>query len=901
MPVLNQVSFSSGELSPALHARVDLARYATGLKKCLNFFVLATGGISNRPGTQFVSRLSADSLATLIPFVFSTEQSYMLVFQQDTASVFSNGAFVTGGTPVSITNVEFRGVSFTKKYADFDTSGPHDLVPGDQVDISGLVGTDNILDLNASWSVLSVGSPTLFTIQVNPAWDGIYSSGGQLESAGIEVPYQSDDLAALRYTQSADVVTLVHQTYPPAEFVRTSASTFEYGEIADFENGPFRDFNATAITMTASAATGTGITLTASGSIFTPEMIGSVVRLDLEDISAIKPWEASKKIAASGENPLGLIRRSLGKVYRCATNEVASGDGTYTGTLRPSHEEGIESDGDGKPITDLAQRAGVEWEYLHSLYGIARITAVAPNGLTATADVVSYIPVISPATTLTWALGAWSEAAGYPKVVTYFGDRLVFANTPIEPQTQWASKVGEYHDFGESAPLVDDDAITQTLNAKQVNAILELVPMDQLVSLTSSSSWASPQRGEPFTPSTIGFFGQSFNGAADLRAIQVNDYALFVQYHGRKVRELKYGLEADKYGGEELTILARHLFKEGVIVDWDYAEEPYGIAWMIRSDGALVGLTYLPEQQVIGWHRHNTDGFFERVCVIPEEGRDAVYFVVRREVNGETVRYLERLASREYTDQVDGYFVDCGLSYDGRNATDTTIAIYGASYDGGQSVLLTASADVFAETDIGDAILFDGVRIQINNYVSPLQVNGVLDTPVPASLQDAPSSAWTFARRTFRGLDHLEGKEVAICADGASLIRQTVTTGAITLPYAKGVVHIGLPYRGEAETLEATVLGSPQSIRDRPKNIPSVTVVVEDTVGLKVGPDADNLEDFAIRDTEYYTDPISQFSNAAEAWIVNSWKNSGRVVMVQDDPLPATILAVLPNVRLGAA
>ena len=820
MPVLSQASFTGGEIAPELAARVDLARYATSLRTCSNFFVRPTGGVSNRPGTYYVATLSADSLATLIPFVFSTEQAYMMVFQELTVEV--------------------------------------------------------------------------------------YADGSEIPAAAMVTPYLSADLASIRYTQSADVATLVHQTYPPAEIVRTGATTFTYGAIDDLDSGPFLDVEDTTITVTASAATGTGITLTASSAIFEAGHVGALMRLDLEDLSDIPPWEASKMLAHPSlgggvpTNPVGLLRRANGKVYECATNEASTGDGTYTGTVRPSHDEGTEEDGDGNPITDLAQRAGVEWEYLHSLFGVARITAVDPGGLTATADVVSYIPVVTPATTTSWAFGAWSEDQGYPAVVTYFGDRLAFANTPQQPQTEWLSKVGEYHDFGKSSPLVDNDSITQTLNAKQVNAIVELVPLDQLVALTSSSSWASPQRGEVLTPETIGYYPQSYKGSANLRSIIVGENALHAQRGATKLRELSYTLDRDKYGGDELTVLSRHLFADGhTIVDMDYAEEPHGILWIVRSDGALIGLTYLPEQQVIGWHRHETDGFFERVCCIPENGRDVPYFVVRRTVNGQTVRYLEFMASREFSDQLDGFFVDSGLTYDGRNTTATTITVSGPSYNGGDLVLLTASSGIFAPTDINDAIQFDNVRIRIYSYNSTTQAGGVLETPVPAALQATASTAWTFARNTFSGLSHLEGETVAICADGAVLDQQEVSGGAVTIPYAAGVVHIGLPYEAEIETLDVTIYGAPQTVRDITKNIPSVAVVVDKTVGLKIGPNGENLEALAVRIDEYYTDPTAALSGVAKGYVINTWDPNGRILIRQDDPLPATVLAVMPDVKFG--
>lgn len=817
MPKLSQLSFAGGEVSPSLYARADLARFSSSLRTCRNFFIRATGGASNRAGLQFVYALSPSSLSSLIPFIFSTTQAYVLAFQQATIRVFSGGASVT-----SIAN-----------------------------------------------------------------------------------PYLSGELADLRYTQSADVLTVVNQNYIPHEFVRTGPATFTFTAITDFEGGPFLDDNTGTTTLTASGQTGT-VTLTASTSIFTAAHVGALIRLSIEDLSTIPPWEPNKLIAPSTIDPDGLLRRSNGKVYVAAGNAAAPLAGTYTGTVAPSHDEGIEADGDMNLLGDTADtRAGVKWQYQHSLFGTARITAQA--GTTATVDVLDFLPIVSPTTTTVWAFGAWSEQQGYPALVTYYQDRLVFANTPEQPQTEWASKTGDYHNFGVSSPLVADDAIRQPLNARQINAIQELVPMDQLIALTSSSSWASPKRGEAWTPLTIGYDPQSFDGAAFLRAILTGDSALFAQNGSTKVRDLLYKTDTDKFRGDELTVLARHLFdRNRTIVDMDYAKEPHGILWIVRSDGALIGLTYLKEQEVIGWHRHDTQGWFERVCVIPEDGRDVPYFVVRRTVGGATVRYLERMAFRDEEDPLDSFFVDSGLSYDGRNTTTTTITISGPSYVGGDSVTLISSAALFSAGDLGDVIQFPGmpnsVRARITGYTNTTHVVATLQSPVPAALQNVATTTWTFARDVFSGLGHLEGETVAILADGSPEVPQVVTGGAITLAFPAGVVHVGLPYTGDIETLDVTIFGASESIRDNAKSIPKVSIVVEKSLGLKAGPDAANLHDIGLQPADFdYTAPWELQDDIQTGYMITSWNKSGRVLIRQDNPLPATVLAIHPQIEIGAS
>jgi hypothetical protein len=902
-----QASLTGGEISPSLYGRTDLAKFAVSLGACRNFFVRPTGGASNRAGLEFVYALNPNSLACLIPFVFSTTQSYMLVFQEGVIKVYSQGAYVENSSTLAITLVT---PYFLPGFVEVTTSTPHGLISGDPITISAVTGTGDYPSFNAAWTVSGIVSPTKFLITSALGFVGAYGGGGVVAvPVALANPYLSGDLASLRYTQSADVVTVVNQLTKPYEFVRLGAVTFTFAAITDFEGGPFLDDNVTATTVKASAATGLGITLTASAAIFVADHVGALFRLTIQDLSAIPPWEPNKFIAAGGVDPDGQVRQSNGKVYVAVNNAVAPAAGTYTGTKAPDWDEGIQSDGDGNLLNGLANtHAGVNWQFLHPGFGIARITAIGGGGTTATADVLDYMPVVNPATTTIWAFGAWSEDQGYPAIVTYFSDRLVFANTPGAPQTEWASKTGDYHNFARSSPLVPNDSITQRLNARQINAIVELVPTDQLIALTSSSSWASPKRGESWTPTTIGYDPQSSDGAAFLRAIQTGDSALFVQAGSTKVRDLKFKNEAGKFVGDELTILARHLFdSEHVIVDWDYAKEPHGILWAVRSDGALIGLTYLPEQEVIGWHRHDTEGFFERVCVIPENGVDTPYFVVRRTVNGATVRYLERMAVRDRSDILDSFFVDSGLTYDGRNTTATTITITGGSFAGGATVTLTASAAIFAATDVAsDAIQFPNaagnVRANITGFTSATVVSAVLQSPVPAELQAVATTTWTFARDTFSGLGHLEGKTVAILADGSPEVPQVVVGGTVSLSYPAGVVHIGLSYVSDLETLNVNLFNNPVSISDSSQVIPKVSVLVEKTLGLQAGPDEDNLYDFGLQPTNFdYNAPWDLQSDAFDTFVVTDWKKRGHVLIRQDKPLPATVLTITPNVEVGLA
>ncbi|WP_395119632.1 hypothetical protein ACFCQI_01585 [Rhodanobacter sp. FW102-FHT14D06] len=520
--------------------------------------------------------------------------------------------------------------------------------------------------------------------------------------------------------------------------------------------------------------------------------------------------------------------------------------------------------------------------------------------------------------TAVWALGAWGPHTGYPGEVEYFAGRLWFAGTDDRPQTAWTSKISNYSSFGKSVPTADDDAITATLSAKQVNAITDLLPLKDLVMLTTGAEWKiAGGSNNVITPSTVSFSPQSNYGASSLPGLVVGDSGLFVQGRGAYVRDIGYQFAVDSYTGNDLTVFASHLVQGHTIVDWAYQQTPFSVVWAVRDDGVLLGLAYMREQQVMGWfHCDTINGFVESVCSVSEGTEDAVYLIVRRVINGTTVRYVERLETRFFADQRDGFFVDAGLSYDGRStalAPGATMTLTGGiTWMGDEDLTLTCSTAIFAASNLGnwvklyaDTVDANGSPqtvmkpVKITAYTSATVVTvrpvGLIDT----ALRNTALTAWDFCPLTFSGLDHLEGQSVACLADGNVKPRQTVTSGQITLDAPAAVVHIGLPIQADFETLEVNALGQ-ESVRDRRKAITKVSLIVTQSRGAKIGKDADHLREAKSRRvSDGYYNPNSLQNDLIEAYIDADWDTKGRVFVRQDDPLPLTILGLIADVSVA--
>jgi hypothetical protein len=383
----------------------------------------------------------------------------------------------------------------------------------------------------------------------------------------------------------------------------------------------------------------------------------------------------------------------------------------------------------------------------------------------------------------------------------------------------WGSVVQDYENF---TPGVDDAAAVKvTLLANEVNAIKWLEHGKVLLAGTVGGEWSidSASTSEPITPTSIKAKRETTYGSANADPLTIAGSILFVQRAGRKLREHTYRFEVDGYVAPDLTLLADHISETG-IEDLAYQQEPYSIVWVVRSDGMLLALTYDRSQEVVGWHRHPTDGMVESVTVIPGVDEDEVWISVKRTINGDTKRYVEYLKSFDWgLDQEDCFFVDCGLTYDG----------------------------------------------------------------VPAT--------------TITGLSHLEGRSVAILADGATHPLRTVSSGSITLAAAASVVHVGLNYTAILKTMRIDAGSAMGTAQGKKKRIHEIRARIYKTLGGKIGGSLTKLENLYFRSSGDSMDvPLPLFTGDKVITNPQGWNTEGQVVIVQADPLPITVLAVMAEV-----
>jgi len=275
-------NFTGGEFSPRLEGRNDLSKYTSACKTLENFVIYPHGSAARRSGTQFVAEVKDSSKKTrLIPFEFSTTQTYMMEFGNQYIRFYKdNGAILEG-------NVTISGA--TQANPVVITATGHSYSNGDEIEISGVVG---MTELNGKRYLVANKTTNTFEItnidgtNINGTGFTAYASGGVANRVfEISTPYLEAELFELKFAQSADVMYITHPNHEVEKLSRTGHTSWTLADV-DFTDGPYLDNNITATTLNPGSHTvGTGVAVVASattgingGSGFLATDVGRLIR-----------------------------------------------------------------------------------------------------------------------------------------------------------------------------------------------------------------------------------------------------------------------------------------------------------------------------------------------------------------------------------------------------------------------------------------------------------------------------------------------------------------------------------------------------------------------------------------------------------------------------------------------
>ena len=668
------------------------------------------GSYTANPPGGFMSQASTTGSGLGVAFAFS-------LFGPSVLSVANSGSYTSfPANPVSQagTSGSGGGATFTISsgtvaaynagdWLFLSSIGGMTMLNGRTVVVGAALG-------GGQYSIYDVfGNPIDTTAQ--PAFSG---AGSSARIYTLATPYAEADLKYIKFTQSADVVSLTclnQQTgteYAPYDLARYAGASWIMTPVSmaatvtppaaasgtatampvgtTYNSSAYYQYVATSVSpvdgtesvaspiasipdaVDISATSGT-ITLTCSGvsgvnqynwykatpvyaaSIFgatTPPPVGSL--FGYVGSSYGTQFNDSNTIADMAKvPPLHKNPFARGQILGATTVTPGTGYTTATVTINTST-------GSGAVIIPVAVGGQI----------VAFVVQNAGQGYAAS----DTITIGGPGSGATASLNVGPQSGTYPGVVAYFQERRVYASTLNAPDTYFMSQPGSFTNFDSRIPSIATDAIIGTPWSSQVNGIQFMVSMPGgLVVLTGLSAWQLTGAGgsslnpQPITPSSQQAQPQAYNGCSStVPPIKINYDIIYVQAKGSIYRDLAYQFYTNIYTGTDLTQNSSHLFLNHTIVEHAWCEEPFKTLWSVRDDGVLLSLTYLKEQEVSGWARHDTNGQVKSVCAVTEPPVDALYLAVKRIVNGQTAYFIERMDNRLWNGQVEStWCVDCGL------------------------------------------------------------------------------------------------------------------------------------------------------------------------------------------------------------------------------------------------
>lgn len=561
-----------------------------------------------------------------------------------------------------------------------------------------------------------------YLLEIGDMYIRIWRDGRYL---GVELstPFRSADFSSLRFVQNVDVMYICSGKYPVKKLIRRAETSWSLQDVT-WTMPPFNEINDDEdLTLTPRGTTGS-ITLSASKSYFTNSMIGNWLKLSQYINGSHVTLEMSNKDWTSGtSDSVRLIRYTdpviVGNTWKIITHgtwkgkviiEQSTDNGSTWNEIRcyssnddynPTESDSVEeyclmrvkvymdkfSDDKNTFTVDFSSYA-----YTHE--GYAKITGISSSTV-AYAQVKKILGDTSA--TADFYREVWNSDDGYPTCATFFQDRLCFGGSDAHPQRVWMSRTGDYENFEvekTSGEVLDDSAVTADLLSLKAYLIKHMSAGNDLIVTTEGNEWTI-SGSETVTPSSITPRNQQNYGSSDTLPIRVGNRIIYVQRRGSIVRDIGYDYNTDSYTGADLTLLAKHMVEGQEIVCSAYAQEPDSVIYFVRNDGTIICLTYIIDQKVFGWSRFTTDGTFESVASCQQGNNDVIYAVVKRIINGRTVRYIERFDRHRNTDnQQEHCIMDCAIRYE---LSTSATRITGLSNLDGKKVQVLADGYFYEE------------------------------------------------------------------------------------------------------------------------------------------------------------------------------------------------------------
>lgn len=870
-----QRSFAAGEIAPALYARADLVKYATGLKTCRNFFIQKEGGASNRAGTEYIAEVKDSSKATrLLPFIFNDSQTYALEFGDQYMRVFRSGAAVV--------------VSGVAAWSGATAYVASDLVVEGGVNYYCILAHTNQQPPNATY------------------W---YALTGDIYE--IPTPYVEADLFDLRFVQSADVITICHPSYAPRDLTRSAHTTWTLTALT------FAPGIAAPSTPAVGGGTGTGFDY--------KYVVTAVADETFEESLPSSAATLSNKGAPTDANPntftwaavSGAVEYNVYKQRPVPAGGTFEGIYGYIGTTTGTQFN------DNNVTPDLTDTPPA-----------ARNPFNASNDYPSCVTYVQQRRAFGNTNNDTEKV--WASRSGLPVNMTISSplqddDAVTFVVrgktvNSIQHMVELTKPIvftngAEWVIDGDASGIIVPGGVNPRIQSYHGSGSLPPI-------VVGSNALFVQARGNIVRDLKYEFVSDQFAG---------NDLGIFSSHllKGHTIDDWAYAENPESIVWlvrDDGILLGLTYVREHQVSAW-HRHDTYTLAGQSLIESAIAipegteDAVYLVVNRTINgstvryverMHSRRvsdieSDAFFVDSGLTSDLSTQAGTLTISGGTNWTNDENLTAtLAGAGIT--LDSGYVDDEFVYEDTGSAWSAAAAYvegdvvtygGASYicveDNTNQTPTISDPKNDERTILNSAYWEEGTikhRFKIKEALTGSTATVNPARTVPAALRAAALSGWQMARKDYAGLDHLEGETVSILSDGNVEAPKTVSSGAVSLDNPGVVVHIGLPIQADLETLDLDVPGE-TSLKTLARPVNKVIITVQESRGIMAGPDADRLSDYEQRDILDRDETTPLLTGDAEITVTTNWQGNGRVFIRQDDPLPLNVLAIIPSFYTG--
>lgn len=765
MPRVSQQinAWNAGEFAPEIQGRTDIAKYASGAKRIENFIIRPEGGAHRRPGTRFVQPVIDDAKKSrLIPFIFSTTQAYILEFSDMKIRVFANESRIN----VEAHDFETADVDVTtNEFTSTDHGYVHDQGPF-HITATSTIPTG--LSEDTDYWISMPKTLTFVDADVDTAANTITfaSAHGYSDNQGPFKVSTTDGagpwaISNSNYKNDIDLYIIVSSSTAIKLSLTAGGAVLNLGVPASIDNDdarhtltPTNDYIRDKFRLAAvKGDPPEDITVQGTGPhTFTPNPDGTPAELVLEIATTYAESELYDMHFVQSADFLYLVHKDHrpAEFTRRGNTKWALDDmDIFDGPLEPRNIDLR------KEILHVAREAGealhlstIRFHFVAADIGMV-LAIKQKNGKISYCEISGVYPPISANLGVTmaiakseffggsgslvtnetsfWNVGSWSNN-NFPQAASFFEQRLALSGEPNSPQTLHGSATSAFNSFAPTDvedDVLDSSAINFAIGTNQANPIRWLAVANRLVAGTANS--ISTARGsfdgEGITPTNIQVQQTTAIGALAVQPVNISDQLVYVTANSQSLRGIRLLSTSDPDPPVDITLLAKHIFgRTKTITSMAYQQDRQSVLWLVRSDGVMPAVTYVPEQDTRAWHRHIIGGSFgagnavvESVAVIPNptNTHDQVWISVKRTVNGATVRHIEFFED-EWLDQIatSMRFMDSSpLAYSGA-ATNT---ISGLDHLEGETVQVLANGAVHPDRVVspGGSITLDALYTDV--------------------------------------------------------------------------------------------------------------------------------------------------------------------------------------------